>query len=210
MSEVYCIINRAVVLSDPTPKIQLQTPLAYNNALAHCMRVTLYNEDGTDADLTDVGVVASVMNADGDTISPINGTTSGNTAEVILPTSCYVTPGRFRFTMNLSKTGGYTRTVLWVEGMVERNVGGTIIDPGTPVGNIEQAVGAANAAASAASEAAAEASEAAEAAESVVSSSVRYDTAQSLSGAQKAQGRANIGAVSITEDDTENGLIVTY
>lgn len=152
MADVYCIVNRTIQLSERTPKTQLQEPLAYDNAMAHAMRVTVVNEEGPE-DLSGVGVVGSLMKADGNTVTPINGTTDGNVAEVILPASCYVTPGRFKFTMNLSKDGS-TRTVLWVEGHVEKNIGGTIIDPGTPVGNISTAIANANAAAEAASDAA--------------------------------------------------------
>lgn len=161
MADVYCVINRTVKLADRTQKISLNEPLAYDNALAHAIRVTAVQEDGTPEDLTGVGVVGSFMKADGNTVTPINGTVSGNVAEIILPASCYVTPGRFKCTMNLSKSGA-TRTVLWVEGHVERNVGGTIIDPGTPVGNISTAISNANAAASAATSAATAASAAAQ------------------------------------------------
>ena len=152
MANVYCIVNQAIKLADRTHKVNMNEPLAYDNALAHSMQVTVYNDDGEE-DLSGVGVVGSFMKADGNTVSPINGTVSGNVARVVLPASCYVTPGRFKFTMNLSKDGT-TRTALWVEGHVERNVGGTIIDPGTPVGNISTAIANANAAATAASEAA--------------------------------------------------------
>lgn len=151
MAEVYCIVNKTMQLSDRTPKIHINEPLAYDNALAHAMRVTVFNEDGPE-DLSGVGVVGSFMKSDGNTVTPINGTVSGNIAEVILPASCYVTPGRFKFTMNLSKDGS-TRTVLWAEGHVEKNVDGTIIDPGTPVGNISTVIGEADAAATRATEA---------------------------------------------------------
>ena len=159
MPDVYCIIDQTVRLSVPTRKTQLQVPLAYDNALAHALRVRVINEDGTDADLTGVGVVASMLKANGDTVTPINGTVSENdagiknVAEVILPASCYMTPGRFKITMNLS-SGGQVRTVLWLEGYVEKNTSSTIIDPGTPVGNISTAIANANAAASAANAAA--------------------------------------------------------
>ena len=211
--DVYCIVNQTVKLSVPTRKTQLQTPLAYNNTLAHCMRVTVVNEDGTDADLTGVGVTASVLMADGQTVEPINGTASGNVAEVILPASCYLVPGRFKFTMNLHSSKPYptdgidefststsyaiddlcvrngvvyrfihahsgawsdadaviatidaARTILWVEGYIERNTTTQIIDPGTPVPNITQAIGNANAAAATANAAATDATEAAQAA----------------------------------------------
>lgn len=164
---VNCIVNCNIKLSEPTKKIFLSTPLAYNNMLAHAMRVTVYNDDGTAADLTGVGVTGVFLRADNKTVNPINGTTvesaSGvrNIAEIILPASCYIVPGRFTFTMNLTANGS-TRTALWVEGHVERNTSEEIIDPGTPVGNIEQAIGNANSAASAANAAASDANAAAE------------------------------------------------
>lgn len=203
MADVYCIVNKTMQLSDRTQKTNINEPLAYDNALAHAMRVTVVNDDGPE-DLSGVGVVGNFKKSNGETVTPINGTVSGNVAEVILPASCYVTPGRFEFTLNLSKSGAestdgiaefstskayqegdkvvydgkvyvftqshsagawngndaqqsilnYTRTALWVQGHVEKNVNGTIIDPGTPVGNISTAIANANAAATAASEAA--------------------------------------------------------
>lgn len=50
------------------------------------------------------------------------------------------------------------RTALWVEGTVERNVSDTIVDPGTPVGNITQVIESASTAATNAQTAAAAAS----------------------------------------------------
>ena len=154
MADVYCIVNQTIRLSEPTREIHLTTPLAYSNSQAHAMQVTVVNDTGGPADLSNVGVTGHFRKANGDTVTPINGTVSGNVARVILPASCYVTPGRFTFTMDLSVTGDYNRTALWVEGMVKRNTSSNIIDPGTPVSNIEQAISRANAAAQAAEEAA--------------------------------------------------------
>ena len=215
---VYCIIHQTLRLSDPTRKIQLREPLAYNNAQAHSFRVSVINDDGTDADLTGVGCVGAFMKGNNETVTPINGTISGSTAEIVLPASCYATPGRFKFTMNLGQatspegidnfststsyskgdlvvynnvvyrftedhaagawTGtdavpdGSSRTVLWVEGMVERNSTETIVDPGTPVGNITQAISNANAAAAAATGAASAANTAATAAQGAAAQAV--------------------------------------
>lgn len=170
--KVNCIVNCNIKLSEPTKEIFLSTPLAYNNTLAHAMRVTVYNDDGTEADLTGVGVTGVFLRADDNAVDPINGdiveSASGvnNIAEIILPASCYIVPGRFTFSMNLTADNA-TRTALWVEGHVKRNTSGTIIDPGTPVGNIEQAIGNANSAASAANAAAETATQAAAAAQDV-------------------------------------------
>ncbi len=201
---VYCIVNQTIRLDDPTKKLRLQEPLAYTNQRAHAFRVTVVDADGEAVALSGVGCVGQFMKLGVDeTVAPINGTVTGNVAEVVLPASCYVTPGRFRFTMDIAtmistsgvanfsdstayakgdqvvysgfvyvftaahaagawtgldaKIGTESRTALWVEGIVERNMSGTIIDPGTPVGNIAQAINDAETAAAAASEAAAEA-----------------------------------------------------
>ena len=153
---VNCIVSRTVRLAEPTKKITLHEPLAYNNQFAHAMQVVVVDDDKQPVELTGVSVVGTFLNNDGVTVDPIVGAVDGNVASVLLPPGCYVCPGWYRFTMNLV-SGDASRTVLWVEGMVERNVSGNISDPGTPVGNIEQAVGNANAAAAAANTAAANA-----------------------------------------------------
>ena len=153
---VNCIVSRTIRLAEPTKKITLHEPLAYNNQFAHAMQVVVVDDDNQPVELTGVSVVGTFLNNDGVTVDPIVGAVDGNVASVLLPPGCYVCPGWYRFTMNLV-SGDASRTVLWVEGMVERNVSGNISDPGTPVGNIEQAVGNANAAAAAANTAAANA-----------------------------------------------------
>ena len=72
MADVYCIINKTIKLADRTQKINLNEPLAYDNANAHAMRVTVFNDDGEPEDLSLVGVVGSFMKADGNTVTPIN------------------------------------------------------------------------------------------------------------------------------------------
>lgn len=211
MPEIYCIVNRTVKLSEPSGKVTLQQPLAYDNALAHAIRVTVVQDDGTPEYLEDISAVGSFVRSDGKTVTPIMGTVAGDTAEIILPASCYVSPGRFKCTLNLCRLtdadgvdafdptesydpgdlvtyggivfeftaaheGAWTgedvalktdaaRTVLWVEGTVERNITNDLIDPGTPVGNIPQAIANAQAAATSAASAAADAIEAAQEAE---------------------------------------------
>ena len=189
--------------------MRLPEPLSYSNQLAHAFRFTVLAE-GSDApaDLTGVGCSGQfVRHGNNTTVSPLTGTVTGNVCEIILEPSCYVVPGRYTFTMDISQTvptdgvaafstttnyaigdkcvynsnvwvftaahsaGAWTgsdativyenRTILWIEGVVEKNISGTIIDPGTPVGNITQAINSANAAASSATSAASAATSAA-------------------------------------------------
>lgn len=136
---VHCVVERAAKLSEPTRKTSLHEPLAYDNAYAHSMRYRAFNDDGTEADLTGYSVVGAFTPSGHNTIKPLlNGTVSGNVAELILPSACYKHPGRFKFTMNLNK-GSVSRSVLWVEGMVERNQTDTIEAP-TEVLDVSQVI----------------------------------------------------------------------
>ena len=45
--EVYCIVDEKIRISSTTRKIQLNEPLAVNNALAHAMQITVFEEDGS-------------------------------------------------------------------------------------------------------------------------------------------------------------------
>lgn len=204
---VYCVVNQTMSLDDPTKKIQLREPLAYTNSRAHAFRVTVIDADGEAADLSGVGCTGQFIRlGNNTTVFPILGSVTGNVCEVILPISCYLVPGRCRFTLDIAKSadatgvatfststdysagdkvvyegsvyefqadhaaGAWTgtdaalmdeiRTALWVEGIVERNSLGTIVDPGTPVGNIDTAINRCNAAAASANAAAQTAEEA--------------------------------------------------
>ena len=166
---VFCIVNQTGHLSSPTRKVRLDEPLAYSNSRAHSFRFTVLAEGSeSPADLTGVGVTAQFLrHGNNTTVSPINGTVTGNVCEVILPASCYNVPGRYTFTMDVA-ANSESRTVLWVDGIVERNMSGDIIDPGTPVPNITAAINNANAAASAANAAATLANTAGTAAQEIV------------------------------------------
>lgn len=174
MDNVYCIVSLTGRISQPTQKKTLREPLVYNNMMAHCLRFHALNDNGSPADLTGVGVTGDFTVSGHDSILPILGTVSGNTAELILPAPCYAYAGRYTAHMNLTKNG-QTRTVMTVDGFVERNTTDAIVDPGTPVSNIETAINGANAAAAAANA-------------SVAQANAALDTAT------QAAARANAGA----------------
>ena len=148
--DVNCIVSKTICLADPTKKMILNEPLAYNNVRAHAMQVEVVDDEKMPVDLTGVSAVGSFLRADRVTIEPITGTVDGNIARVILPESCYLCEGWYTFTMNLVTIDGASRTVLWIEGMAERNTSDVKNDPGSPIGNVSQAVARATAAAEAA------------------------------------------------------------
>ena len=98
---VYCVIEETKRISDPTKKKWLPYALYWTEEKAHAFRLHVLNDDGSDADLTNVGVTGEFYH-NGVTIQPIQGSKSGNTAEVILEPACYATPGEFTFTMSLT------------------------------------------------------------------------------------------------------------
>lgn len=171
--DVFCLIEQTGTLKEPTRLIHLLQPLVWNNAQAHAFRYHVTNDDGTAADMTGIGVTGNFTVDGHDTISPLSGTITGNTAQIILPAACYAYRGRYTFEMNLTK-GGQTRTVMWVEGRVLKKQTAAIVDPGTPVTNIETAICNANAAAATATNAATSATNAASAANAAATSITDY------------------------------------
>ena len=195
---VHCLVEATARLDEPTREKHLPTPLMYSNVDAHAMRLTVVNNDGTPADLTDVAASATFLRSDNSTVEPILGEITGNVVEVILPGSCYTVPGRFEFSLNLAY-GTELRTAMFVTGFVKKATSEEIIDPGTPVGNIDQVVAQAGAAATAAANAAASATSAAAAAQEVV------DNVEDDIGDLKS---AITGMTTATSEDEGKALIV--
>ena len=115
---------------------------------------------------------------------PVNGTVSGNTAYIVVPSTAYAVPGPIIVVIkningsNVATLAAICTTVI--------GTGGTIGDPSAAI--IAEWTAAINSAIS-----------------TVQGNSVRFDTTQSLTSAQKAQAKSNIGAtysvVNIGDDD---------
>ena len=128
---VHCLVEATARLDEPTRKKHLPTPLMYSNVDAHAMRLTVVNNDGTPADLTDVAASATFLRSDNSTVEPILGEITGNVVEVILPGSCYTVPGRFEFSLNLAY-GTELRTAMFVTGFVKKATSEDIIPAQLP------------------------------------------------------------------------------
>ena len=104
---------------------------------------------------------------------PVNGTISGNTAYIVLPSSAYAVPGPIIVVIkningsNVATLAAICTTVI--------GTGGTVGDPSAEV--IAEWTAAINTAIA-----------------TVQGNSVRFDASQSLTDAQKTQARSNIGA----------------
>lgn len=131
------------------------------------------------------GVTVALEGEKGDAVRQVNlaagGLCNATPCSVTLPQACFAYPGRVTLTIKL--TDGTTITqALSMSAVVVRTSTDVVVDPGDVVPDI----GSLQAAAAEATAAAADARAAA-------SSAVRYDTAQSLTDAQKEQARKNIG-----------------
>lgn len=208
MAEIYAVVKETKKISSMTRTIHLQDALSYDEKQAHYFGVTLLNDEGNAADLTGCQVTGKFKRADNATVE-LNGTVSGNTASLVLAQSCYLAEGRFTLEMYLVKPGTNStkRNIMRVRGMIEKNSSEPIIDPGEVVPDLDDVVAMMEemeAAAEDAREAAAEAA---------ASKSVRYDSTQSLTDAQKSTARQNIGAAQISPTDASGsgtGMLIVY
>lgn len=120
------------------------------------------------------------------------GVDTDGRAWIILPQDCYNVAGRFKLSIYVLHDGA-SECIYSCIGTVERSDVGEVIDSGVPLPTYDDIADKYNE-----METARQAC--IDAAESV-SGAVRYDTTQSLTDAQKTQGRTNIGAASVGEID---------
>lgn len=190
-------MERVELTSGAAPVVQLKW-LAQNNNKAHRIGA-IVTQDGEPLVLGGNCSGTAIL-ADGSTV-PLTGAVSGNEAYVELNSTCYTVEG----TIIVSVTwisGQLQTTLLWAVGTVKITNTGTVIQPGDPIPNLEQLMAQITAM-----------QEATAAANAAATKSVRYDTAQALTGAQKAQARQNIQAAQITAVDfsgSDSGFYIEY
>lgn len=142
--------------------------------------------DGLPASLSG-SVVGYCVLATGAAI-PVSGTLSDNTAYIVLPDSAYSVPGLINIIIKI--TSGSTVTTLAAICMTVVGVGSVVSEPSAAV--IEEWTAQINAAIA-----------------TVQSNSVRFDTSQSLTTAQKTQARSNMGATfSVVQIDGDNYKVI--
>lgn len=107
-----------------------------------------------------------------DTTVKLTGEGTGSSGTIRLPLACYALGGRCTLTVKATYDG-VTTTILILDGYVKRTT--TNVDPGSGGSGSSGGV-------------------------VTVAGAVRYDTVQSLTDAQKAQARANIGVTSTGAD----------
>lgn len=112
----------------------------------------------------------------------ITGRTYGNTAEIVLPQACYAYSGEFVLTIWLCDSVDDLRVICAFTGNIVKSSSGNEIDPGSVVPDITALLAQLQAC-----------EDATDAANAAADHAVRYDAVQSLTEAQKARARANIG-----------------
>lgn len=149
-------------------------------------------------------ITARFMRADGTTKS-LTGSISNGKASVTLTADCYEVPGRFLLTVFYSGGSG-TSVIYAAVGNVTRSSTGTITPSQAAADTFEEIlagyVSDMESAESAANTAATAANTAASAATAAAASSVRYDVSQSLTDAQQARARENIGVIDVGLSDS--------
>lgn len=164
------------------------TPLAYpGSANAHQWCVYVKNH-GIPLDLTGNTVTAYFQRSDGNVVV-VQGDTIDNMAYVIIPAEVYAISGIVKAYMDVVLAGSAITPVAGITFNVPQNMSGDIIDPGEVIpASLEELLAEIDAMRQATAEARA-----------VVSSSVRYDTAQTLTDAQKERARWNIDAANAND-----------
>ena len=152
----------------------------------------------TPAPQTGASCVCYCIRADGNTVQ-FTGTVSGNEVSATLPKSCFYAVGQLAIMLQtVTGTGNSAviTTVLKLVVNVEPSKTGSSIDPGNVVPNLTQLLAMLD-----------QMEAATDAANEAASKSVRYDTVQNLTTAQKAQAKSNIG-ITYT-DDGEGNITIT-
>lgn len=129
------------------------------------------------------GTVAGVfLNANDETVPVTGGSIVDGAAVLTLSDACYHVNGRFTLSINVDG-----QTVYCCRSSITRRSSETTYDPSGVLPSISELLDAIG-----------DMETATAAAEAAATKSVRYDTEQTLTDAQKSQARQNIGAVAVS------------
>lgn len=190
-------MEKVELTNGAAPVVQLKW-LAQSNNKAHRIGA-IVTENGIPLALRGNCSGTAIL-ADGSTV-PLTGAVTGNQAYVELNSTCYTVEGPIVISVTWI-SGQLQTTLLWAVGTVKITNTGIVIQPGDPIPNLEQLMAQISAM-----------QEATAAAEAAATKSVRYDTALTLTGAQKAVARQNIQAAQVFPvdySDDPSGLYIEY
>ena len=126
-------INRTTSLDGAILPEYMPGLLYMNENQAHKFVITC-TRGGSAVTLTG-GITGRFMRADGQTIL-LSGSISSGKANLTLPQSCYITPGRFTMAI-FNVTGNAVTTIYALTGNVARTQTDTLVDPGNTIPSID-------------------------------------------------------------------------
>lgn len=132
---IQSILKFDVDLNHPIQQRVLNTLLFLQNKQAHRIDVTL-TQNGTPVALDGATVSAYMIRANGDTVV-IDGSSSGSTASITLPETCYAVTGRVSLVMQVADKDSVT-TILCLHGTVITTNTDTIVDPSNVVPSLSE------------------------------------------------------------------------
>lgn len=186
-------------ISQPLYPTPIQQMLICQDKNANRLTFELY--DGDNPYSPGGSCAGYAVRSDGQTV-PMTGTVSANVLSIVLPEEAYAIEGPLNIVVK-SVAGNARTSVFFGMGTVLIGQTGTIVNPGDVIPDITELMAAID-----------QMEQATAAAEAAATKSVRYDTAQSLTDAQKTQARINIGAAQAapTGDGTgdHDGLLIIY
>lgn len=168
-----------VDLNNRSYPVSLVQTVSEGNVYANRIGAYVY-KDGAPVNLGGA-CTGLVMRADGTTV-PLTGYVEGNAAYVVLDQPSCAIPGPIQVAVN-SVVGENITTLLVAYGTVILTDTRNYVEPGTPIPDITELLAEIDNMREATAEA-----------EAAATKAVRYDETQSLTDAQKGQGRANIDA----------------
>ena len=168
-----------VDLMETIQPTSMHTMMIQGDAEANRILLEVY-QGGLPYDLTGSDCVATVIRADAAEV-PITGSVSGNAMYIDLPQEAYACDGRIIIIMR-NVQGQSDVSLFYGIGVVLIGAAGTVINPGGRIPTLVDLLAELDAMADATA-----------AANAAATKAVRYDTAQSLTDAEKLQARENIG-----------------
>lgn len=184
-------IRRTIELTKPVEEEYLGEVFLTESKKAHTFELTIERRKEP-VPLRGYSVQALFITPNRVTLT-VDGTYEGNVALLTLPKACYELEGEFVVSIMIFNTDRIT-PVFYGKGDIRLSTTSNQASPITPLPSLTELIAEMNAM----HEAAAEARAAAE-------QSVRYDSDQHLTDAEKLRARNNIGALSVR---VENGLLL--
>lgn len=140
MSNIQIILSRDIYQDNVVEPVTLTNPLYVGDNLAQRVRFRVFRRHGDIApvDMSSLAIRAYFARPDGGTVM-MDGVSGKEWSYVDLPAACYAYPGTFDLVIKSVADAAET-TIMRVKGELDKPVTGTLVDPGTDVGNIEEIV----------------------------------------------------------------------